>query len=123
MFHFSSNSVVRKSTSWFQNRRRILENILFDASAALLGSITDSPVEAVGTEAMSTLGLKRSSEYVVAAVAQVFVLQLVAQDLLGEAGLVALHGGRRGRFLRGHGVCSHVTPAGGERETWKHGRE
>lgn len=59
---------------------------------------------------MSTLGLERSSQYVVAAVAQVFVLQLVAQDLLGEAGLVALHGRRRGRLLRGHGVCSHVAP-------------
>lgn len=59
---------------------------------------------------MSTLGLKRSSEYVVAAVAQVFVLQLVAQDLLGEAGLVALHGRRRGRLLCGHGVCSRVAP-------------
>lgn len=59
---------------------------------------------------MSTLGLERSSEYVVAAVAQVFVLQLVAQDLLGEAGLVALHGRRRGRLLCGHGVCSHVAP-------------
>lgn len=59
---------------------------------------------------MSTLGLKRPSEYIVAAVAQVFVLQLIAQDLLGEAGLIALHGRRRGRFLCGHGVCSHVTP-------------
>ncbi len=68
------------------------------------------PVEAIGTEAMSTLGLKRSSQYVVTAVAQVFVLQLVAQDLLGEAGFIALHGGRGGRFLCGHGVCSHVTP-------------
>lgn len=68
------------------------------------------PVETVGTEAMSTLGLKRSSQYVVTAVAQVFVLQLIAQDLLGEAGFIALHGRRRGRFLRGHGVCSHVTP-------------
>lgn len=45
-----------------------------------------------------------------AAVAQVLVLQLVAQDLLGEAGLVALHGRRGGRFLRGHGVSSHVAP-------------
>lgn len=69
-----------------------------------------SPVKAVGTEAMSTLGLERPSEDIVAAVAQVFVLQLVAQDLLGEAGLIALHGWRRGRFLCGHGVCSHVTP-------------
>lgn len=51
-----------------------------------------SPVEAVGTEAVSALGLNGSSEDVVAAVAQVLVLQLVAQDLLGEAGLVALHG-------------------------------
>lgn len=59
---------------------------------------------------MSTLGLEGSSQYVVAAVAQVLVLQLVAQDLLGEAGLVALHGRRRGRLLCGHGVCSHVTP-------------
>lgn len=74
------------------------------------------PVEAVGTEAMSTLGLERSSQYVVAAVAQVLVLQLVAQDLLGEARLVALHGRRRGRLLCGHGVCSHVTPEGGEIE-------
>lgn len=41
---------------------------------------------------MSALGLNGSSEDVVAAVAQVLVLQLVAQDLLGEAGLVALHG-------------------------------
>lgn len=41
---------------------------------------------------MSTLGLERPSEDIVAAVAQVFVLQLVAQDLLGEAGLIALHG-------------------------------
>lgn len=70
----------------------------------------NSPVEAVGTEAMSTLGLKRSSQYIMAAVAQVFVLQLIAQDLLGEAGFIALHGGGRGRFLCGHGVCSHVTP-------------
>lgn len=69
-----------------------------------------SPVEAVGTEAMSTLGLKRSSEYVVAAVAQVLVLQLITQDLLGEAGFIALHGRRRGRFLCSHGVCLHVTP-------------
>lgn len=61
---------------------------------------------------MSTLGLKRSSEYIVTAVAQVLVLQLVAQDLLGEAGFIALHGRRRGRLLCGHGVCSHVTPAG-----------
>lgn len=60
---------------------------------------------------MATLGLKRSSEYVVTAVAQVLVLQLVAQDLLGEAGFIALHGRRRGRFLCGHGVCSHVAPA------------
>lgn len=59
---------------------------------------------------MSTLGLEGSSQDVVAAVAQVLVLQLVAQDLLGEARLVALHGRRRGRLLRGHGVCSHVTP-------------
>lgn len=64
---------------------------------------------------MSTLGLEGSSKYVVAAVAQVLVLQLVAQDLLGEAGLVALHGRGRGRLLCGHGVCSHVTP-GWERE-------
>jgi len=35
----------------------------------------------------------------VAAVAQVLVLQLVTQDLLGEAGLIALHGRRRGWFL------------------------
>lgn len=60
---------------------------------------------------MSTLGLERPSEDIVAAVAQVFFLQLVAQDLLGEAGLIALHGRRGGRFLCGHGVCSHVTPA------------
>lgn len=59
---------------------------------------------------MATLGLKRPSEYVVAAVAQVLVLQFVAQDLLGEAGLVALHGRRRGRLLCGHGVYSHVAP-------------
>lgn len=59
---------------------------------------------------MSTLSLEGPSEDVVAAVAQVFVLQLVAQDLLGKAGLVALHGRRRGRLLRGHGVCSHVAP-------------
>lgn len=59
---------------------------------------------------MSTLGLEGSSQYVVAAVAQVLVLQLVTQDLLGEARLVALHGRRRGRLLCGHGVCSHVTP-------------
>lgn len=72
-----------------------------------------SPVEAVGTEAMSTLGLKWSSEYIVAAVAQVLVLQLITQDLLGEAGFIALHGRRRGRFLCGHGVCSHVTPGKG----------
>lgn len=70
---------------------------------------------------MSTLGLKRSPEYVVTAVAQVLVLQLVAQDLLGEAGLIALHGRRRGRFLRGHGVCSHVTP--GKRSTQHQSRE
>lgn len=110
MFNFPSNCVVRKSTSLFQNRRRLLKNILFNAGVAFLGSITHSPVEAVGTEAMSTLGLKRSSEYVVTAVAQVLVLQLIAQDLLGEAGFIALHGRRRGRFLCGHGVCSHVTP-------------
>lgn len=60
---------------------------------------------------MSTLGLKRSSQYIMAAVAQVLVLQLIAQDLLGEAGFIALHGRGRGRFLCGHGVCSHVTPA------------
>lgn len=71
------------------------------------------PVEAVGTEAMSTLGLKRSSEDVVTAVAQVLVLQLVAQDLLGEAGFVALHGRGGGRLLRGHGACSRVTPGEG----------
>lgn len=68
------------------------------------------PVKAVGTEAMSTLGLERSSKYIVTAVAQVLVLQLVAQDLLGEARFIALHGRRRGRLLCGHGVCSHVTP-------------
>lgn len=52
----------------------------------------DSPVEAVRTESVSTLGLKWASEYVVAAVAQMLVLQLVAQNLLGEAWFVALHG-------------------------------
>lgn len=56
------------------------------------GHLPHCPVEAVRTEAMSTLGLEGSSQYVVAAVAQVLVLQLVTQDLLGEAGLVALHG-------------------------------
>lgn len=59
---------------------------------------------------MSTLGLNRSSEYIVTTVAQVLVLQLVAQDLLGKARFIALHGRRRGRLLCGHGVCSHVTP-------------
>lgn len=63
---------------------------------------------------MSTLGLKRSSEDIMAAVAQVLVLQLITQDLLGEARFIALHGRRRGRFLRGHGVCSHVAPGEGE---------
>lgn len=77
------------------------------------------PVKAVGTEAMSTLGLKRSSEYIVTAVAQVLVLQLVAQDLLREAGFIALHGRRRGRLLCGHGVCSHVTPAGKRQDVKK----
>lgn len=33
-----------------------------------------SPVEAIGTEAMSTLGLEWSSEDIMTAVAQVFVL-------------------------------------------------
>lgn len=41
---------------------------------------------------MSTLGLDGPPQDVVAAVAQVFVLQLVAQDLLGEARFAALHG-------------------------------
>lgn len=59
---------------------------------------------------MSTLGLKWPPKDVVAAVAQVLVLQLVAQDLLGKAGFIALHGRRRGRLLCGHGVCLHVTP-------------
>lgn len=67
---------------------------------------------------MATLRLKWPSEDVVAAVAQVLVLQLVAQDLLGEAGLVALHGRGRGRFLCGHGVCSHVAP--GTQTTRRH---
>lgn len=57
---------------------------------------------------MSTLGLERPAQYVVAAVAQVFVLQLVAQDLLGESGFIALHGRGRGRLLRGHGVCLQI---------------
>lgn len=68
------------------------------------------PVKAVGTEAMSTLGLEGSSKYIVTAVAQVLVLQLVTQNLLGEARFIALHGRRGGRLLCGHGVCSHVTP-------------
>lgn len=71
------------------------------------------PVEAVGAEAMSTLGLERPAQDIVAAVAQVLVLQLVAQDLLGEPGLIALHGRWRGRFLRGHAVCLFT------RLTWK----
>lgn len=41
---------------------------------------------------MSTLGLNRSSEDVVAAVAQVLVLELVAQNLFGEPRFIALHG-------------------------------
>lgn len=41
---------------------------------------------------MSALGLDRSSEDVVAAVAQVLVLELVAQNLFGKPGFIALHG-------------------------------
>lgn len=74
------------------------------------------PVEAVRAEAMAALCLERPPEDVVAAVAQVFVLQLVAQDLLGEAGLVALHGGGGGRLLRGHGVLFHTSHLEGHGE-------
>lgn len=63
---------------------------------------------------MATLGLEGPAQDVVATVAQVLVLQLIGQDLLGEARLVGLHrrGRRRRRLLRGHSaVCSHLTPA------------
>lgn len=59
--------------------------------AVFLGYPPDSPVEAIGTEAMATLSLERSPQYVVAAVAKVLILQLIGQDLLGEAWFVALH--------------------------------
>ena len=70
--------------------------------------IPDGPVEAVGAEAMSTLGLVGPSQDVMTAVAEVLVFQLVGQDLPGEARLVVLHRRRGGRLLRGHSVCSHV---------------
>lgn len=72
---------------------------------------------------MSTLGLKRPSEDIVAAVAQVLVLQLVAQDLLGEARFIALHGRRRGRFLCGHGVCIYTSLLGKTKEVRSHRTE
>ena len=73
--------------------------------------LPDSPVETVGAEAMSTLGLVGPAEDVVTTVAEVLVFQLVGQDLPGEAWLVVLHRRGGGGFLRGHSVCSHLTPA------------
>ena len=72
--------------------------------------LPDSPIETIGAEAMSTLGLVGASEDVVTTVAEVLVFQLVGQDLPGKAWLVVLHRRGGGRFLRGHSVCSHVTP-------------
>jgi len=62
---------------------------------------------------VATLGLEGPAQDVVATVAQVLVLQLIGQDLLGEARLVGLHRrGRRRLLRRGHSaVSSHLTPA------------
>lgn len=65
---------------------------------------------------MSTLGLEGPPQQLLTAVTQVFIFQLVGQDLLGEAGFVALHGRWRGWFLRGHDSLS--TP-----KTWQQQRQ
>lgn len=86
-----ASSVIGKGTALFENRCRLLKDVFFDTCTAFLGSITDSPVEAVRTKAMTTLSLAGSSQNVMAAVTEVFVLQLIGQDLLWETWFVALH--------------------------------
>lgn len=53
--------------------------------------IPDSSVKTVGTKTVTTLSLEWSPQNVMTAVAKVFLLQLICQDLLGEAWFVALH--------------------------------
>lgn len=109
-FFHARISLAAKRVTIFIFRRVLMQEMRALGPPVHAAGSPHRPVEAVGAEAMSTLGLKRPSQNVVAAVAQVLVLQLVAQDLLGEARLVALHGRRRRRLLCGHGVSSRVTP-------------